>query len=86
MVPGFDDLRGLPDSLGFLFLSAYDPFGVLVLPVRLGSFFGSTFESYGTPVAVSAPFWCFFVSARTNKRHHYHASPDSDIPKNVPFT
>jgi len=39
MVPGFDDLRGLPDSLGFLFLWAYDPIGVLVLPVRLGSFF-----------------------------------------------
>ena len=39
MVPGFDDLRGLPDSLGFLFLWAYDPIGVLVLPVRLGSLF-----------------------------------------------
>ena len=38
MVPGFDDLRGLPDSLGFLFLRAHDPIGVLGLPVRLGSF------------------------------------------------
>ena len=44
MVSGFDDLRGLPGSLGFLFLWAYDPFCVLVLPVRLGSFFGSTIE------------------------------------------
>ncbi len=38
MVHGFDDLRGLPDSLGFLFLRAHDPIGVLGLPVRLGSF------------------------------------------------
>jgi hypothetical protein len=37
MVPGFDDLRGLPDSLGFLFLWTYDPIGVLALPVRRGS-------------------------------------------------
>jgi hypothetical protein len=57
MVPGFDDLRGLPDSLGFLFLWTYDPIGVLALPVRRGSlFYGSTIESYGTLVAVSAPF------------------------------
>jgi hypothetical protein len=58
MMPGFDDLRGLPDSLGFLFLWTYDPIGILVLPVRRGSlfFFGSTIESYGTLVAVSAPF------------------------------
>jgi hypothetical protein len=31
MVPGFDDLRGQPDSPGFLFLWTYDPIGVLAL-------------------------------------------------------
>ena len=69
MVPGFDDLRGLPDPLGFSsgllilvvfrrYLFNWVPFGLLLSRMALRQLFQRLFD----------------------------ASPDSDIPKNVPFT
>jgi hypothetical protein len=71
MVPDFDDLHGLPDSLGFFFLWAYDSIGVLALLVQLGSFL--------VLLLSRMTLWYLFQSL-------FDDSPDSDIPKNVPFT